>query len=124
MSFFIYIFGLLLGIALFLYFLSIYRSGREKLSGLGKKNSAGMNGNKGNNAKEESIKNDDDTEISPEKIGFRSLSAIPPGSRMCPLCRAPLTKFEPLYAKETGTGSGKKIIIYGCCHCWKDKRER
>ena len=106
MTTFLYISGLLLGVAVFLYLLSIYDSGKNKynrITGKVKK------------------KNDNErnSKIESKNITCSNLTNIPPGERMCPVCRKSLTKFEPLYASNIETDSGSRVLIYGCGYCYK-----
>jgi hypothetical protein len=103
MSSFIFIFGLLIGIAAFIYLYSAVTEGRKKISKL--------------------FTEKDKTEkeyIEPEKIGFRGIRSIPTGSRICPLCGSTLTKYEGLYATKIIESYEKKILIMGCKYCFKD----
>lgn len=119
MSFILYAAGLLIGVALFLYFLSLYTSGKEKLSSLGGEKKGTENG--GEEKKQGTPRGGEEgmEEIRPEYIRFRGLADLPPGERICPLCRATLTRFEPLYASQVKTDSGQKILIHGCPKCYK-----
>ena len=100
----IYIFGFLIGAAVFLYFLSVFQSGAEKIS---------------------SMKNPD-SRPRPEPVtdrvdtgGLRRFPGRAPGTRMCPLCGSELTRYEALYASRLKTGNDVQILIYGCRYCYK-----
>ncbi len=60
-------------------------------------------------------------DITPDNIAYKNLT-VPPGERMCPVCRATLTKYESLYASKTRTSSGEKILIHGCKYCFKEAK--
>jgi len=119
MSIVLYAAGLLIGIALFLYILSLYNTGKSRVTGFAREKKPSENGREG---KKTGITPGDKTavtEIKSENIRFKGLSDVPPGERICPLCRTPLTRFEPLYASQTKTESGQKILIHGCPRCYK-----
>jgi len=97
MSVILYLAGLIIGIALFVYMLSMYESGKEKVRKV-----------KGGSSPKPAI--------APENI---TIDKIPPGTRMCPLCRSHLTKYEALYASNIDNGDGRKIMIHGCRYCYK-----
>ena len=103
MSSFIFIFGLLIGISVFIYIYSAVKEGRKKVSKL------------------VSLKDKEVKEVvEPENIGFRGIRSLPPGERICPLCGSILTKYEGLYASKIIEKSEKKILIMGCKYCYKD----
>lgn len=104
----IYIAGFLIGAAVFLYFLSIFQSGAEKLAKMRKETAA------------------PDPEATPEKVdtgGFRRNPGRAPGVRMCPLCNSELTKYEALYASKFKAAGEIKILIYGCRYCYKPEKD-
>lgn len=107
MSHFLYISGFIIGVAIFLYFLSFYNSGREKIKKITKKNNEKKQG-----------KVTPPSSVEPKNIEFANLTAHP-GSRLCPFCRTTLTKYETLYASHVETESGRKILIHGCRYCYK-----
>ena len=104
MNTFLYISGLLIGIAAFIYMLSIYEKAREKLSA------------SATNKKSEppALNIEDGT------IAFNKRPALPPGTRICPLCGSPLTKYEGLYANKNIRGDSATLIIMGCKYCYKE----
>ncbi|MCL1865435.1 MAG: hypothetical protein FWF73_06445 [Spirochaetes bacterium] len=104
MSSLIFVFGLLIGIAVFFYLYSAVKDGRKKISKL-------------ITAKDKEIKE----YVEPEKVGFRGIRSVPPGERICPLCGSVLTKYEGLYASKIIENSEKKILIMGCKYCFKDE---
>ncbi len=104
MSTFIFIIGLALGISGFLYILSLYDSGKRKIKKISGK-----------------ITEKPKQEISPESISFKDYH--PPGSRICPLCRSSLTKYEALYASKIETVKESKIFIHGCRYCYKSDED-
>jgi rubredoxin len=103
MSTLFYFVGFLAGVAVFLYIYSLYHSGKDaimrKVSGPG---TGGAN----------------KISIEPGSIEYRSLQSYP-RERVCPLCGAVLSQYEALYAARLETGSGGKIMIYGCRFCYK-----
>ena len=104
MTVFIYIAGFLIGAAVFLYFLSVFQSGAEKLSSIKKRQEKPAAG------------------TVPEPVdtgGFRRPPGRAPGVRMCPLCASELTRYEALYASKFKSGGEVKILIYGCRYCYK-----
>ncbi|MCL2155702.1 MAG: hypothetical protein FWH53_08570 [Leptospirales bacterium] len=104
MSSFIFILGLFIGIAAFLYLYLAITEGRKKIGKLFTE--------KDKTAKEY---------VEPDKIGFRGIRSIPQGERVCPLCGSILTKYEGLYATKIMESSEKKILIMGCKYCFKDE---
>lgn len=101
---FLYISGLLVGIAAFIYILAIYEKTKEKIS-------QGPDNNK-----PEPVK----VNIETGAIGFNKRPALPPGTRICPLCGSSLTKYEGLYASKTIRGDSASLIIMGCRYCYKE----
>lgn len=104
MSAFLYISGLLIGIAAFIYMLSIYEKTKEKLSQPIDKNKSEPS----------------NTNIETGAIAFNKRPALPPGTRICPLCGSSLTKYEGLYANKTIRGDSASLIIMGCKYCYKE----
>ncbi len=102
MSFLFYLIGLIVGVVFFIYFFSLYESGKEKLA-------ARSTPARQKTPVESSI------EIQPDAVSAQSY----PRGRICPLCGAVLTRLEPLYASRIGTTDGEKILIYGCRYCYK-----
>ena len=104
MSIFLYISGLLIGIAVFIYILSIHEKTKEKISQLTEKNKP----------EPHSIN------IKTENIGFNKRPPLPPGTRICPLCGSSLEKYEGLYASKIIRGDSASILIMGCKYCYKE----
>lgn len=103
MTVFLYIVGLTMGVALFFYLLNLASTGRDKLK------------------KAPSVKTP-----SPQRGNEPSrppLETIPPGERICPLCRSKLSKYEPLYAVPVKGDRDQKLMIYGCPYCYKDEEK-
>lgn len=103
MEIFFYFAGLLLGICLFLYILSMLHTAKEKISGTG-------TGRQPSPAEQ----------IEPGTISFRKRPALPPGTRICPMCGSALTKYEGLYASRIDMTNSSKLMIMGCKYCYKD----
>ena len=104
MSSFIFILGLIIGIAAFLYLYSTISDGKKKIRNV-------------LTAKDKTQKEF----VEPDKLGFRGIKSLPPGDRICPLCGSILTKYEGLYATKVMDNSEKKILIMGCKYCFKDE---
>jgi hypothetical protein len=100
MTVLLYIAGLIIGVAVFFYILSLARSGKEKI--------VVMTG------KKPEVKQ----VLEPHIVNMPKTNR-PPGSRTCPLCGSSLTRYEALYASYIGDASGKKILIHGCRYCYK-----
>jgi hypothetical protein len=109
MSVILYLAGLLIGAALFFYFLSLYNEGKKKVRQIS---------GKGSTLKPLLGKRESTLEAN--RVSYPHLKEVPPGERMCPLCRNSLSKYEPLYASQVDTESGSRILIYGCGHCYKE----
>ena len=101
----LYIMGLGLGISAFLYFINGIDSGSRKIKEIKNK------------------KNGNQTQKENSNIELENQSAlkIPPGTRICPVCRSPLEKWEPLYSSRIRGQSEEKIFIHGCSYCYKDE---
>ncbi len=99
----LYFAGLVIGVTVFLYIYSTVNSAKEKLA-------AGKN-------PEEPLPSES---IEPGTIAFRKRPALPPGTRICPMCGSALTKFEGLYASRIDMANSSKIMIMGCRYCYKD----
>jgi hypothetical protein len=102
MNILIYIVGLVIGAAIFMYMLSTYESGKEKVKKFRQQKSPNP---------EPSVKSD--------AITYRDNIKRAPGQRICPLCGSFLSKYEALYASHVETQWGSKIMIYGCRYCYK-----
>ncbi len=101
MSIVLYSAGLIAGVSVFLYIYSLVNRPKEKAA---KKNRipAGKTSGAGSAVKKHAI------------------ATIPPGERMCPLCRSTLSKSEPLYASRVEEKGEGRILILGCRYCYKD----
>jgi hypothetical protein len=110
----LYIIGFIVGIILFLYALSFYESGKEKIKKRLSPPTAGE--------ERKQIR------VNPQSLSYEEIARLP-RERICPLCRSVLTRYEALYASQVVSPKGKKILIYGCRYCYKpeedpDKRKR
>lgn len=100
MSFFLYLAGLGVGTALFLYIVSLYSHGKSRI---GRK------------------KTTTEPKAGGSAVQVRQpVFTIPPGERMCPLCRTVLTKREALYASRIALNDTNKLLILGCRYCYKE----
>lgn len=104
MDYLLYFTGFSIGLALFLYALSHYRDGQEKrkrdVRSPGKSAPPRM-------------------KLAPESVTCRDrISGLPP--RVCPLCGSVLTQNEALFASPVEGAKGRKIMIFGCRHCYKE----
>ena len=106
MSTFLYLSGLLIGIAAFLYMLSIYEKAKIKISRPIQENSSDQ----------ESLN------METGNIAFTKRPLLPPGTRICPLCGSSLTKYEGLYASKTIRGDSASLIIMGCRYCYRESQ--
>jgi hypothetical protein len=106
MNFLLYLIGLLVGAAVFFYFLSLYHSGADALAA----------------RRTAAPKKDDAMEIDAAAIDSRFQPEYP-RERICPLCRAVLTKYEVLYASRVEMPGGDKILIHGCRYCYRPGEE-
>jgi len=102
MNLLFYLLGLLIGVAVFFYVLSLYHSGADALAA----RRAGKDG------KNENV------EIDAASLAMR-VPQVYPRDRVCPLCRAVLTKYEVLYATRHETPEGARILIHGCRYCYR-----
>ncbi|MCL2025264.1 MAG: hypothetical protein FWG92_00455 [Leptospirales bacterium] len=100
MSFFLYLTGFAGAAALFFYIVSLYNNGKAKL---------------------------ERKKVVTAPLGQgvaktqQPIFTIPPGERMCPLCRTILSKREALYASKIALHNTHKLLILGCQHCYKDE---
>ncbi len=108
MDYLLYLIGFIIGLAIFLYVLTAYETGKEKLT---------------KKLAPEKTEKPDNINIPPSHIFFKNRGR-PPGERICPLCASTLTQHEPLYASQIKTGTETKILIHGCRHCYKDSAPR
>ncbi len=99
-----YLAGLAAGVILFLYFFSLYESGKERIT------KARRGGEAGAPKTAERIE--------PDEVSVKSAQSFP-RRRICPLCGAALARFEALYAAKMKTADGEKIMIYGCRYCYR-----
>ena len=124
MAYILYTVGLIIGIILFLYALSFYESGKERIkNSLSSKNGSSDN-KRSKNGTVLNGKEDKSTDIivNPQNVSFQNIKK-PPRERLCPLCGAVLTKYEALYAAQLISKEGNKIMIYGCRYCYKPDKE-
>lgn len=103
MSVLIYFAGLVIGATLFLYILSTFRDAKEKLGG-----------------DKSPLQAAPPEQIEPGTIAFRKRPALPPGTRICPMCGSALTKYEGLYATRIDMTNSSKLMIMGCRYCYKE----
>jgi hypothetical protein len=101
----LYFLGLVIGVAAFIYLLSLYETGKEKVRDMKKPRGA------------DQPKPGEDA-VDPRMV-FGKRGARAPGERVCPLCGSMLTQFEGLYATPLKTAEGPKILIMGCRYCYK-----
>lgn len=101
MTIFLYFIGLAAGAAVFIYIISLYNSGKKKVVGITKK------------------KKEEKKPVVPQEQSKLPIFSIPPGERMCPLCRTTLSKREALYASRVFSEDTAKILILGCRYCYK-----
>jgi hypothetical protein len=104
-----YFVGFVIALALFLYVLNAYESGKQKLRGF-----KSVTGKKGGVRTET---------VEPQDI-FLKKPRSHPGERLCPLCGSALTNYEALYATPVKNGDGSKILILGCRYCYKEEDEK
>jgi hypothetical protein len=109
MTVILYLAGLVIGAALFFYFLSLYHEGKDKIKKVTGKGGAPQTPGRSS-----------ESTLEAGKVTYPHLKGIPPGERICPICRNTLSKFEPLYASQVDTESGSRILIYGCGYCYKE----
>jgi hypothetical protein len=108
MEYVFYIIGFLVGVILFLYALSFYESGKERI----KKKLSPPSGRE----ERQQIR------VNPQSVSCEEKSQAR-RERICPLCRAVLTRYEALYASQIVGPKGKKILIYGCRYCYKPEED-
>jgi hypothetical protein len=106
MSAFLYVSGLVIGIASFLYIGSFLRDTTETIT---KKDFFLKLKAKHKKSRKDIFKN------SP-------INKINPGLRMCPFCRVKLSRDEPLYASKVFDKNDKKLLIHGCKLCYKPEK--
>ena len=114
MSIFLTIAGFVIGVSVFLYFVSFLDQGKRKLS-------AGTVGNvisSGSSSKRPAVSGAIDEKKRVQITTSDVLDGMP--LRTCPLCSKTLSRKEPLYATHMVVGQQKKIFIHGCPYCYKD----
>jgi hypothetical protein len=109
--------GLVIGIAVFLYLVNLLDAGKQKIKSINQKAA-------GATPASESTNPSADTQALNGHPLTRELSddlkdRLP--GRRCPLCNKTLGRDEPLYATNIETAGAKKILIYGCQYCHKDR---
>jgi hypothetical protein len=104
LSAFLYFSGLLIGIAAFIYMLSIYEKAKVKIS----------------RPAQDFPPEPENLKMETGNIAFNKRPSLPPGTRICPLCGSSLTKYEGLYASKTFRGESASLIIMGCKYCYKE----
>ncbi len=109
MDFLLYFVGLVIGLILFLYIFTSYESGKEKL----KKRFSDM---------EKTVPPPRTENLEPQEVGIRDAQTYP-RERICPLCRARLTRYEALYASMMERDNDRKILIYGCRYCYRPEED-
>lgn len=102
----LYLAGLIIGIAAFLYVYALIADGKEKIKSLGsqKENAPVQNVDTG-------------------AVAFRNRPALAPGTRICPLCGSSLTKYEGLYASKVTERGSEKLMIMGCRYCYRENED-
>jgi rubredoxin len=103
MTFLLYLAGLIIGIAIFLWLLSTYHQGIDKIKEI----------------KEGKIKEEPGLAEKIQLIQKQDFNR----HRTCPLCGATLTKYEALYAATVKIESGQKIMICSCRYCYRPEEK-
>ena len=106
MDILLYFAGLVIGICAFFYILSAIQAAKKKV--------AGMPG---------PSKPAPAAKIEPGTISFRKRPALPPGTRICPMCGSSLTRYEGLYASRIDMKDNSRIIIMGCRYCYTEDED-
>ncbi|HOP64603.1 MAG TPA: hypothetical protein PK358_01035 [Spirochaetota bacterium] len=106
MDILLYLAGLIIGIAAFLYVYSLISDGKEAIRKLGEP------------GEKPPVQN-----IDTGTVAFRNRPALPPGTRICPLCGSSLTKYEGLYASKTIERGSEKLMIMGCRYCYRENED-
>jgi hypothetical protein len=104
LSAFFYFSGLLIGIAAFIYILSIYEKTKIKIP----------------RPVQDRANEPENLKMETGNIAFNKRPSLPPGTRICPLCGSSLTKYEGLYASKTFRSDSASLIIMGCKYCYKE----
>ena len=81
MSALLYLIGFIIGVAVFIYLYSAYRSGRDKIDAFRARKKPPAT----------------TPVVNPDFVDYFNIKR-PPGARLCPLCGKELTKYEALYA--------------------------
>jgi hypothetical protein len=102
MNLVMYAAGIIIAIVVFIYLLSTYESGKEKVKQIRAARAPRP-----------------DPSVTPEALSVKSRPGAAPGERLCPVCRSALSRYEALYASQVETRWGPKIMIYGCRYCYK-----
>ncbi len=101
MSGILYLIGLAIGAAVFIYLYVTYQSSKEKYKARKEK------------------KDIPAPSVNPAFVNYFS-GKRPQGTRLCPLCGKELTKYEALYASRIEEKGKQMILIHGCRYCYKD----
>jgi len=101
----LYILSFGIGIAVFLYLLSLYHQFKERPAKPGK-----------NRPVPKTIQ--DKIQITPQP----TTEPVHLKERTCPVCGSKLSRYEALYASKVVKGS-TKILIYGCRYCYKPEED-
>lgn len=114
MSIFLTVSGFIIGVSVFLYFVSFFDEGKRKLA-------PKMEGNVPSSIPSPKRRDRINAENEKKSIQIAAtdiLDGMP--TRTCPLCGKVLSRKEPLYATHMIVGQQKKIFIHGCPYCYKD----
>ena len=109
MNLLFYLVGLLIGVAFFLYMLSLYHTGKDKISEI-------LSSDRRKNSPENNV------DIEPDSISGGD-GQVYPRERICPLCGAVLQKYEALFASRFETENSSRILIYGCRYCYRSDND-
>lgn len=102
----LYLVGLIIGAAIFIYLYSTFQTGKEKIRDYREKKNPAT----------------PPPSLNPERVDYFSIKRAP-GTRLCPLCGSELSKYESLFASEVEEQGRKKIRIHGCRFCYKEDSE-
>lgn len=118
-------FGLIIAVIIFLYFLSAADSGKRKFQELRLAVTVPRNGITAKNS----------NQVPENQAGIKSVITRRKASqlddslkdmlphRTCPLCRSELSRDEPLYAHNMEYYGKRTILIYGCPYCYKEEKK-
>lgn len=101
MTAFLYLAGLVIGAAVFIYLYATFQEGKDRLTRSSRDRADAAR-----------------PELPAETVAVTGLKR-PPGTRICPLCAKELTQYEALYASQVNDEQGSRILIYGCPYCYK-----